>query len=170
MYERCYYAALIRFVGGLKSMYQKGLRYFFKKTSGAGLRWKIRALVFELKFAWQRAWRGYADPDVWGICEEITVTLPVLLKEFRKCHHGLFTDPVTFEALTEEETNTIIDDLVFYLENCNDDVVYERLFGINPYKETSYNKIRWHQVPAERNRCKNEAMLLLNTWLWQLWD
>lgn len=151
-------------------MYQKGLRYFFKKTSGAGLRWKMRALVFELKFAWQRAWRGYSDSDTWDICDEIIVTLPTLLKEFRKCHHGLFVDQESGAVLSEKETEAVIDELVFYLENCDEDVVYERLFGIDPYNEPAYNKARWCQVPSEMHRCKNEAMLLLNKWLWQLWD
>lgn len=151
-------------------MYQKGLRYYFKKTAGAGFCWKIRALIFELKFAWQRAWRGYSDSDVWDICDEMTVTLPALLKEFRKCHHGLFVDEATHVILTEEETDAVIDELVFYLENCDEDIVYERLFGIDPYKEPDFNKARWQQVANERKRCKDEAMILLAKWLWQLWD
>jgi hypothetical protein len=151
-------------------MYQKGLRYYFKKTAGAGLRWKIRALFYELKYACQRAWKGYADPDTWDISNEITVTLPVLLKEYRKVHQTLFIDELTGQALSMEETDAIIDQLIFYLENCDEDVIYERIFGISPYDEPTVNKMRWKQVATERQRCKNEAMRLLTKWIWQLWD
>ena len=151
-------------------MYQKGLRYYFKKTAGAGLIWKIRALGFEMKFAWQRAWRGYADPDAWDIFHEVTVTLPMLLRKLRQCHHTLFVDPETNSALSLEETQAVMDELIFCLENCNEDVVYERLFGIHPSDEMIYNKLRWNQVPDEMKRCKHQAMLLLDKWLWQLWD
>ena len=151
-------------------MYQKGLRYYFQKTEGAGLRWKIQALGYELKFAWQRAWKGYADPDVWDITDVIIGTVPVLLREYRDTHHVLFVDETTGRSLNEEETVEVIDQLIFYLENCDEDVVYERLFGIAPHKEATFNHARWKQANNERQRCKNDAMALLSKWIWQLWD
>lgn len=151
-------------------MYQKGLRYYRKKTAGAGVKWHIQALVLELKHAWQRAWNGYSDADVWDISGLILDTLPVVLSEYREYHHALFIDEITGKSLSKEETDAVIDELIFYLKNCNEEVVYERLFGINPYAENDINRARWRQVANERKRCKNEAFALLSKWIWQLWD
>ena len=151
-------------------MYQKGLRYYIQKTSGAGIKWHIQALFIELKHAWQRAWNGYADSDVWDISGVIIGTLPAILREYRNTHHTLFIDTTIGKELTEEETNEVIDQLIFYLENCDEDVVYERLFGVDPYTERDFNNARWAQVNNERQRCKNEAFALLSKWIWQLWD
>lgn len=151
-------------------MYRKGLRYYFEKTAGAGIKWRIQAFGLELKYAWQRAWKGYADSDVWDITDTIIGTLPMLLREYRDTHHTLFIDETTGHELTKEETEEVIDQLIFYLENCDEDIVYERLFGVDPFKEHVFNKARWQQANNECQRCKNEAMALLSKWLWQLWD
>ena len=42
------------------------LKYFKKNTKGLGIRYKIRTFFEYLKYAWQRAWRGYDDLAVWN--------------------------------------------------------------------------------------------------------
>lgn len=69
-----------------------GLNGFLERTKGASLRYKLRELWWQLRYAWQRAWRGYDFTDVFELGYNFTAKMPVLLAEFLKNNVGLFYD------------------------------------------------------------------------------
>lgn len=69
-----------------------GLNGFLEWTKGASLRYKLREFWWQLRYAWQRAWRGYDFTDVFELGYNFTAKMPVLLTEFLKNNVGLFYD------------------------------------------------------------------------------
>ena len=67
-----------------------GLNGFLERTKGASLRYKLREFWWQLRYAWQRAWRGYDFTDVFELGYNFTAKMPVLLAEFLKNNVGLF--------------------------------------------------------------------------------
>lgn len=82
-----------------------GLNGFLERTKGASLRYKLREFWWQLRYAWQRAWRGYDFTDVFELGYNFTAKMPVLLAEFLKNNVGLFYDTEADKQLDEEETN-----------------------------------------------------------------
>ena len=147
-----------------------GLNGYFQLVKGAGLGYKIKELGWQLRYAWQRAWRGYDSVDVFDLWYAFANKMPVLLKEFKKRNIGLFYDEELNRYLDEDETNQVLDELIFYFENCDDGVVYDRLLG----EDWS---LRWKQISHEEftnakdelARCQKEAIRLFSKWCWNLW-
>lgn len=81
-----------------------GLNGFLERTKGASLRYKLREFWWQLRYAWQRAWRGYDFTDVFELGYNFTDKMPVLLAEFLKNNVGLFYDVEADKQLDEEET------------------------------------------------------------------
>jgi hypothetical protein len=58
--------------------------------------YKIESILDKIKYAFQRAFRGYDDPTRWGLCDAVEkISIPVL-KEYLKeaedgCHPGSLT-------------------------------------------------------------------------------
>ena len=88
-----------------------GLNGFLERTKGASLRYKLRELWWQLRYAWQRAWRGYDFTDVFELGYNFTAKMPVLLTEFLKNNVGLFYDTEADKQLDEEETNAVIKEM-----------------------------------------------------------
>lgn len=146
----------------------RGLRNAFEITKGSGLRWKIKTLYWELRYAWQRAWRGYDFTDVFELGYNFAAKMPELLREFKKYNVALFADRETHTIFTEEETDKVLDDMIFFFENCDEDHVYKRLFGVD-FWEDEYDNDKWKVVETEIDRCQTEAMRLFSKWVWDLW-
>ena len=49
----------------------------------------MKDLWFELKAMWQRAYRGYADKDLWSIDMYLAQWLPVAIKQFRETTYSV---------------------------------------------------------------------------------
>lgn len=146
----------------------RSLRTARDHTKGASLRYKLRILGRELQYAWQRAWRGYDSTDVCELGYNFAARMPVLLKEFKKNNFALFTDSESHTTLTEEETNKVLDDMIFYFENCDEDHVCKRLFG-SDLCEWDFDKEKSEAVRYELSRCQAEALRLFSKWVWDLW-
>lgn len=145
-----------------------GFSFSFRK--GSGLKTKLRDLFWEFRYAWQRAGKGYDFTDVFELGFNFIAKMPVLLKEFKKYNDTLFPDLDKNDgsSLSEEETKAILDEMIFYFENCDEDQVYKRLYGTDPY-EQRFEKERWEAVQKEKDRCWNEAMRLFTKWGRCLW-
>lgn len=89
-----------------------GLNGFLERTKGASLRYKLREFWWQLRYAWQRAWRGYDFTDVFELGYNFTAKMPVLLAEFLKNNVGLFYDAEADKQLDEEETNAVIKEMI----------------------------------------------------------
>lgn len=72
---------------------------------------KLKEVRRELKWAWQRAWKGYDDSFWWGIDENFTVLYKELLKELRS---NLHSHPNT---MTFEEWKQTLDEMICLLDN-----------------------------------------------------
>ena len=92
-----------------------------------------------MRYAWQRAWRGYDFTDVFELGYNFTTKMPVLLTEFLKNNVGLFYDAEADKQLDEEETNAVIKEMIFYFENCDEDHVYQRLHQNRYYEDGEYD-------------------------------
>ena len=132
-----------------------GLNSFLERTKGASLRYKLRELWWQLRYAWQRAWRGYDFTDVFELGYNFTAKMPVLLTEFLKNNVGLFYDTEADKQLDEEETNAVIKEMIFYFENC--------------YEDGEYDPEKWESVRIELERCRAEALRLFSKWCFHLW-
>lgn len=78
---------------------------------------RIRDTFYKIKWAFQRAKRGYSDCDVWGFCDWFLEVVPDMLDKLAEEHHGTpisylddrFADPDDVgRALTSEEWKEIL--------------------------------------------------------------
>ena len=144
-------------------------------NDGASLKWKAKTTYWETRYALQRAWRGYDAPEVFDLWFCFVEKMPILLRKYKEHHDCLFTDTSdeTPVVLTEEQTNAILDEMIFYFENCNEDKCYQRMFGVDPMddfekcRDGYYAKCR--QAYQEMQRCWEEGMKLFTKWGLQLW-
>ena len=144
-----------------------GLNGYFQMVKGASLGFKIKELRWQIRYAWRRAWFGYDDVDVFDLGYSFAYKMPVLLRDFKKNNVALFYDEEADKHLNEEETNAVLDEMIFYFDNCDENVVYDRVLG----KDWDYKFDREDMIKAdaELNRCREEALRLFSKWCWRLW-
>lgn len=70
----------------------------------------IRQFFRNIKYAWQRATKGYCDVDVWSLCDSEQERLIQMIEELRKTTHGTPID------MTEEEWDTTLRTIVYKLK------------------------------------------------------
>ena len=143
-----------------------GLATAWERTKGR--RHRIQGMRYELRYAWQRAWRGYDDLEVTDLGDVFAERMTVLLKEYKVRNDCLLKDPETVCDCTEEETRQILDELIFYFENCSEDDVCQRLFR-QPYYGMWIDKECRQKVHSEVERCRKEALRLFSKWCFELW-
>lgn len=139
-----------------------GLKYALEDTKGASLDVKLILLKEQLHYAWQRAWRGYDDQDVYNLCFREEDRLLVLMREYRKKNFSAFNSPKGMSILTEDETNAVIDEIITCLEGCNEDA---RLESICRNPSSHDVKSIYEHSDSYRHRLHE----LLETWWTQLW-
>jgi hypothetical protein len=159
-----------------------GLKGCWKETKCCSLRYRLKNLIRELRYAWQRAWRGYDDCEVWDINLCFIERYKLILKDYRENHYSLLNVPNEeyrniFGKLffNEEETDDIIDTMIFHLEMMNQDYVEKVLYGKNIYdddydfaKDFSIEKAM--RVSSVVHQNKEAFMRLFNLFFWDLWD
>lgn len=91
----------------------------------------------KLKWRYQRFIRGWADEDTWDIDWWFIKTLSPMLKKFKEDN-----DANPFK-LSEEEWDTILDNMIYYLEGMNEEGAVNQLYGeganltVDDYKKIS---------------------------------
>lgn len=140
-----------------------GLRDFCKKVKGYSFIGKTRELRWELKYAFQRAWRGYDDVDVFSLYDRFNERMILTLKDFAESNNGLWTDGNL--QLTEEETDKAIKKMIRHFERADidgwvdldlDPSTKEGFKGIEKFSDDAIA----HQMAALRDFQK---------WFYQLW-
>ena len=93
--------------------------------------WEFVSQTFRnIKFAWQRATKGYCDYDCWSIDHYLLDLLPELFDNFRRNLHG---HPASF---TEEEwDNFLLKEIIEPLRNAQEEQEVE----INEFETEVYN-------------------------------
>lgn len=95
------------------------LKGFFKRSEGMSFIPKLNELKYELKYAWQRAWRGYDDADVFGFGDKIIEKITLILEDFIEsstCHPY---------DLSPEEWENILKEMLSYFQNADENYVDE---------------------------------------------
>ena len=128
----------------------------------------------KIKFAWQRAVRGYDDSEVKDICGSYRIKLIKLLEEFRRIRESAWIIPVEYQnefdfsqyyygsikVFTHDQVDAILDTLIFHLKLSS----YDGVKAVRP-ELTDFNQI----VNIERQNRMAAAKLLVLFWD-GLWD
>lgn len=139
-----------------------GLREFKTEYRNCSFRYKIKELYWQIKYAWQRAWRGYDDVEVFELSGRFTERMLPILKDFRKNNIGLFGNGKRW--LSENETNQIIDAMIFHLENSDANGWVDL---IEAYDDKYYEDIRTYEMLARLH--EKEFLRLFCKWFDSLW-
>lgn len=136
----------------------------------APLRWwqTFLNLPREIKWKWQRMWRGWADSDVWSIDGWFLETMPGMLRLLRKKKIGY---PAGLKSV--KEWNKILAKMIdgFELRNrweCD----YASIVGDQNYynfKDPVWRK-KYDAKQKEVDKKFDEAMGLFHKWFFALWD
>ena len=146
-----------------------GLKGAWKGTKGAKLSFRIKQLFWEIRYAWQRAWRGYDFVDVFDLGFVFARKMPILLKKFKENNIAMWYDVEEQKQLTEEETDKVLDEMIYYFENCDEMVVYDRILGEDWADKMLKDEIDWKPAYKELERCRTEALRLFSKWCFALW-
>lgn len=84
-------------------------------------RW-LHELWWQIRYAWQRAWRGYDSRDLFELDNQFLNRMKAILSQFKENNACLFVDPDTQKTLSEEETDQILNQMLYYLINSDENV------------------------------------------------
>ena len=140
-----------------------GIKDFFKRYKGMGLRYIPKTLIRELRYAFQRFWRGYDDVDVFSIYDRFNERMIVTLKQFLKHNNGIWSTPK--KQLTKSETDAIIEKMLYYFEHSDIDGWKE--LDLDPSKVEDREAIEKISVQATLNQ--NAALKMFQKWFYDLW-
>lgn len=158
-----------------------GLKGSWKETKTWRLKHRLRELKWNLKYAWQRAWRGWDSRDMFNMDISFIERYKEILKYFRKHHHGLFNIPLEYQQdfnnrlhFNEEETDAIIDMMIYHLEMMDEDNVEKVVYGTNVYDDdydfTNYTLYKCKRINSIMQQNKKAFMKLFDLFFFQLWD
>lgn len=148
--------------------YGKGLASVGERLRGDRLYYRIKDLAMEVRYAWQRAWWGYDDRAVYDLGPHLVDQMPILLKEFKRKGSIRLRQPGALHCYSELESEQILNELIFYFQNCSESHVYQRLHGISR-SEAAYDRAKVIAMKTECSRCRAEALRLFQTWCFALW-
>jgi len=129
------------------------LKGFWKRNEGMSFINRLKDLKRELKYAWQRAWRGYDDCDVWGFGDAIIEKIVLILNDFIKLGHSYPSE------LTSEEWESILKEMLIYFQNADEN-----------YVDDNYN---FDNILDQYNFMQGnleEGMKLFTKYCYSLWD
>lgn len=133
------------------------LKGFLKETHGMRLSYKIKALYWQLRYAWQRAWRGYDDTDVFNYSTSFFQHCSICIKKLNKNRNTLLAN------LTDEETSKIMAKISELADHLADDKYYynnEPIRGVEALR----------RAQEKREQEKHEFFMLFEKYIDDLWD
>lgn len=128
----------------------------------------IKQFFKNIKYAWQRATRGFADPDWWEFDSYLSQTISGCLKEFDKKRNG-FPSELYFQLGEESGDKKWSEILTKIAENMEQ---YEKIQTDCPSDGVSIENVGdWYaQNQKEADRLWNDAFDLLKKWHGNMWD
>lgn len=144
------------------------MRWFYSPSSF----WSnIVATSRWLKHCWQRAFRGWADCDCWGIASYLVEIMPPMLKRFKADMHGY---PGWGQASTPEKWDAVLDKIIEGFEagrRVNDDDYYMSTNAdILTRKPAREEVLSWVKLSKVDQKIFNDDMKLFIKWFFHLWD
>ena len=165
-----------------------GLKDFFisSRKEKYKLRRFFRELLWELRYAWRRAWRGYDDVDFFECFEMFRRRMIRILKDFINHGNGLLNLPQESEHYNEllkrfpkghfdeEHMELIYQTMIFHLQMMDEDYVEKILYGNNVYDddyEVGCRSIEDHKrIYSVMRQNKDAFMKLFSLFYFDLWD
>lgn len=158
-----------------------GLKGSWRETNGCRFIHRLKELKWNIKYAWQRAWRGCDDTEKFAMGYNFIERTKQILQSYRKNHMSLFNVPEEYRNefndrlhFNEEETNMIIDTMIYHLEMMDEDYVEKVLYGKNIYDDdydvSSCIAERTKHISVIMEQNKQAFMKLFNLFFWNLWD
>lgn len=129
---------------------------------------RVRLLLKEIKYAWERAWYGYDSLDVGDLGFSLAKRMKVLLSEFKINNDTLLRDPETGREYTVDETNRVLDEMITAFDGCEEAVVYYRMKE-EKKRRGDRSEIGWDEGKEITDSNRKEALRLLSKWCFQLW-
>ena len=124
------------------------------------LGFKIKNLYYQVKYGFQRMFRGYDDTEVFNADLTFIDRYLKILKDFRKNHYGY---PL---SITNEQWDDILDEMIKHLSLMTEDNVKTELKKGMP---DSF-KPDYKTVSEIMDRHKDEFFKLFSKWFYNLWD
>lgn len=167
-------------------MFSIGLKNVVPSIEGVGLRNKLSTIKRELRYAAERAWKGYDSTDVFECSFNFQKWMINVLEEFNKYHECLFWVPEESEhyeelgrtdgnrrCFSEGETKAIISTMIWHLKMMDADFCEKVLFGSCIYDddyEIGCRSVeegkRMSSVVKQNKKC---FMKLFDLFFWDLW-
>ena len=165
-----------------------GLKDFFvsSKKEKPKLRYFLRQLRWELKYAWRRVWIGYDDVDFFECFEMFRRRMIRILEDFINHGNGLLNLPQESEHykellkkfpegyFDEENTKLIYQAMIFHLQMMDENYVEKILYGNNVYDDSYEVGCRSiedrKRIYSVMRQNKNAFMKLFSLFYYDLWD
>ena len=123
-------------------------------------KWKIRDLYWEVRYGFERMFKGYDSVDTFETFSKFIERYTKILTEYRKTHIGYVW------GMTEEEWDDIIDEMLYHLHYMDEETVTVELEKDVPDD--------WHVsariVSDILDKHKNEFFKLFSEYFFSLWD
>lgn len=136
------------------------LKGFWKTQKGVSFINKLKNFNFELKLAWQRAYRGYDDSEIWGLSDSITKKIILTLPELIENHHG---HPA---FMTNEEWTNILKDMLFHFQHSDEDWCMENIKGFMSVNNEYDDYVKEDKYRLEHRKKAYEMFLKYFDCLW----
>lgn len=166
-----------------------GLKGFRKRYQGCSLKYKIKRLYHELRYAWQRVWKGYDDVDVFDCSFRFAARMIPILEDYKKNYKSVWLVPYESEyyeqlgnydecysrrIFNKEETDTIIDMIIWHLKMSDNDFAEKWIFGTNVYDDKWETGCRsgkdYKRINDVVKQNKDAFMKLFSLFYFDLWD
>lgn len=122
---------------------------FFKDHKEQCLKHKLKDIYYEFKYAWQRAWRGYDDTEIFATNNTFMERYEAILSHSLKVHHGYPAD------MTNEEWEHVLIKMINLLK-----MMDEEEYEIDNYEE----------IMLKTDKAKNDFFIMFSEHFWNLWD
>ena len=142
------------------------LKGCLKEVEDCGVRYKIKHMLWQLKYAWQRAWRGYDDTDIFNMDDNLRTKMITMLEKYNETRCGVFFKPnknTIDDVMTNEETSDIIKKMIELLHKSDEWFYYDDDYEL----KDGYT----YEIVAKRcEESRNEFLDLMKEYGNQLWD
>lgn len=117
------------------------LKEYRTQCRNCSLKYKIKNVFRNLIYAWQRAWLGYDYRELWNYDSIFRIRTIEIFKRLKKDRLSLFNMPEEYRDnfnslfLTSEQTDMVLDIMIYHLQMMDEDYVEKVLYGKNIYDD-----------------------------------
>lgn len=164
------------------------LKGSLKELKGCSFRYKIKRTITNLRYAWQRAWKGFDDTDVFNFSWSFEEKIIEILYEYKKIRSAGWWVPKEYQKsiknieylkeadsyiFTDEQVDAILDTMIFHFQMSDEDYVMKKLYGYNFYDDEIVSEkidYDYKKIAKVRKQNQDAGMKLLTLFLDDLWD